>query len=809
LLRLRWSWRDLRARWLQVAAIALIIGIGSGTYSGLTSVSSWRTSSYDASYRALHMYDLRVELADGSYADADALVAAVRDIESASDLDDIEARLIEPTQVDASTSDELVLVPGRIVGVDVRDGGPHVNGVEPLAGRGLRDADDGANVAVLDEHFADEHGIDPGDSLLVSGEQRIDIVGRGLSPDDFIVIGDRGSLFADFAVLYAPLGTVQRLSGHPGQANDLVLTLRPSGDRDRVEADVRSALEEAFPDIGFTITPREDNEVLRLLYDDIDGDQRFYNIFAVLILAGAAFAAFNLIVRIVEAQRREIGIGMALGVPPAGIALRPLLVGAQVALLGVGFGVGVGLLIDYFMADLLRSFQPLPVWNTSFQPDVFVRGALLGLLLPFVATIFPVLRAVRVTPVDAISTTHRAARSGLAPLLRRLPLPGSSIVELPFRNVLREPRRTLLTAFGIAAAITTLVGVIGITDSFLVTIDRGDEEILGDTPDRLTVALDSFYPDTAAEVRAVTEAPSVGAAEPELMVGGTLAPGTDDEIEVLLSAIDFDSELWRPTAVEGALRTDEPGLVIAEKAANDLGLDVGDTVTLRHPRRQGLTGYTFVETELPVLAIHPNPYRFVAFIDRRWTDLMQAGGITNVVQVVPAPGSSVQDVQRELFGSPGVASVEPVSASAQAIRDRIGEALGIFTVIQAVVLLLALLIAFNSTAINMDERARENATMFAFGLRVRSVLGVAITESVIIGIIGTVLGVVLGRLLLEWLLRVLVPETFPDIGIDVYLAASTVATAIGLGVVAVALAPVFTLRRLRRMDIPATLRVVE
>jgi putative ABC transport system permease protein len=809
LLRLRWSWRDLRARWLQVAAIALIIGIGSGTYSGLTSVSAWRRTSYDASYRTLDMYDLRVELADGSYVDADALVAAVNAIDSASDLDNVEARLIQPTQVDASSSDELVLVPGRLVGVDVRVGGPHVNRVEALDGRNLEAADDGANVAVLGEHFADEHDISPGASLLVSGEHEIDIVGRGLSPDDFIVIGDQGSLFADFAVLYAPLGTVQQLSGRSGQANDVVLTVQSGGDRDRVEAQVRAALTEAFPDTGFTITPREDDEVLRLLYDDIDGDQRFYNIFAILILAGAAFAAFNLIVRIVESQRREIGIGMALGVPPSQIAVRPLLVGAQVALVGVVFGVAVGLLIDSFMADLLRSFQPLPVWNTDFQPGVFVRGAALGLLLPFVATVVPVLRAVRVAPVDAISTTHRAAGSGLAPLLRRVPLPGSSIVELPFRNVLREPRRTLLTAFGIAAAITTLVGVVGVIDSFLVTIDRGDEEILGETPDRLTVSLDSFYPDTSAQVQAVVEAPSVVAAEPGLRIGGALAPGTDDEIEVLLSAIDFDSEIWRPTAIEGMLRTDEPGLVIAEKAADDLDLDVGDPVTLRHPRREGAAGYTFVETELPVRAIHPNPYRFVAFVDRRWTELMGAGGIANMIQVVPAAGSSVEDVQRELFGTAGVASVDPVSAAADAIRDRIGEALGIFTVIQGMVLVLALLIAFNSTAINMDERARENATMLAFGLRVRSVLGVAVTESVIIGIIGTVLGVVFGRLLLEWLIRVLIPDTFPDIGIDVYLAGSTIATAIAFGVVAVAVAPLFTLRRLRSMDIPSTLRVVE
>ena len=35
--------------------------------------------------------------------------------------------------------------------------------------------------------------------------------------------------------------------------------------------------------------------------------------FAVLILLSAAFAAFNLIARLIEAQRRELGVGMALG----------------------------------------------------------------------------------------------------------------------------------------------------------------------------------------------------------------------------------------------------------------------------------------------------------------------------------------------------------------------------------------------------------------------------------------------------------------------------------------------------------------
>jgi putative ABC transport system permease protein len=222
-----------------------------------------------------------------------------------------------------------------------------------------------------------------------------------------------------------------------------------------------------------------------------------------------------------------------------------------------------------------------------------------------------------------------------------------------------------------------------------------------------------------------------------------------------------------------------------------------------------VAGYRLVESELPVLATHPNPYRFIAYVDDRWAGLFRLDGITNAIRVVPAPGHTDEDVQRALFDQPGVVSTEPVSAATDSIRDRMSEMLDVFAVVEGAVLLLALLIAFNSTSINMDERARENATMFAFGLPVRRVLLVNVVESLIVGVLGTVVGVLVGRGLLEWLIRVLLPSTFPAVGVTVYLSLSTLLTAVAFGVVAVAAAPVLTVRRLRRMDIPSTLRVME
>ena len=76
------------------------------------------------------------------------------------------------------------------------------------------------------------------------------------------------------------------------------------------------------------------------------------------LLVGAVAAAFNLTARLVEAQRREIGIAMALGMPRRRIAIRPLLVAmlfmmtgtlVQIALWGALF-VALGEFDEYYEA---------------------------------------------------------------------------------------------------------------------------------------------------------------------------------------------------------------------------------------------------------------------------------------------------------------------------------------------------------------------------------------------------------------------------------------------------------------------------
>lgn len=802
----RWSWRDLRARWLQVAAIALIIALGVGTSAGLTSTAKWRRLSYDASFERQRMFDIRAVVPTGTFVDADQLAAVGAALRERGLAAASAVQTEGPSQVDASSGRSTVLVPGRIVGVEARPGGAPVNRIDVVAGRGLRPGDSAATV--LDEHFAARRGIAPGDRLRLSGDRVLTVVGRGLMPEHFLVLSDQGVFVsdADYAITYVSVAEAGQLLGRPGGANVLVLRTAPGVSVREARRALTETAARLLPETSFTVTDRSHDRAYRLMYDDIDGDQRLYDIFAMLILLGAAFAAFNLTARIVEAQRREIGIGMALGVHGPALAVRPMMMGLQVAALGAALGALVGLGIGALMIGLLRDLFPLPEWLHPFQVGAFARAAALGLVLPFVATLGPVWRAVRVAPVEAISTGARASRHAHRGGERaRVAVSGHSIGVLPFRNVLRSPRRTILTALGIAASIAVLIGVIGMVDSFGATIDEARAELVTQSPRRVYVSLASFGPIDAAPVAAVRESPLVAETATELRLPARVRRG-DTVIDLLLTVGDVHSDIWQPTIDD---RRTGSGVVLTTKAIDDLGVAVGDTVDLRFPRRAGV-GYEMVTEPVRVVGSSPFPLRSLAWMDEPFgLELTGLAGVTNLVVAVPRADVSTAALERALFGVPGIASTQPVTQFADSIQKELDRALGILVVVEGAVLLLALLIAFNTASINADDRAREHATMFAFGLPVRSVAGLEVLESLLVGMLGTAVGLLLGWLLLHWMVTSLLPTTVPDLGIVTYLAPSTLVLAVLMGVLAVALAPLLTVRKLLRMDIPSTLRVVE
>ena len=801
----RWSVRDLRRRWLVVLAISLVIATGTATYAALGSTSVWRRASNDASFGLLHMHDLHVSLGEDSVVPAGQLQAVVSTLPHAAKVTATEERLVVPTQVEAVRAGKHVLVPGRLVGVPVPG---QLDRIHVAKGRALQAADGTVPAGILEEKFAAYHRLPPTGTLTLSGGRTVPYVGTGVSPEYFRVQSETGDVFsvANLGVVFMPINGVQTVAGRPGAVNDLVLTLKPGVSADAMKQELERALAERLPTSAATVETKADNAGYRLLYQDIDNDQRFWNIIAFLILGAAAFASFNLVTRMVEAQRREIGVGMALGVPPRTLAIRPMLLACEIAVLGALAGLGIGYLLDAWLRDVFMSVLPLPVWKTPFQLGTFLRASALGIALPVLAAAIPVRRAVRVEPVEAIRVGHLGGRGRLAPaLLRVLRLPGNSIRQLPLRNLVRTPRRTILTALGIAAAIVSLLATIGLIDSFSKTVQTSERELTRRGADRIAVQLDRFYPIDSPVIRGIASSGVAAEAVPEVRLPAT-ARANGKSLDLLVDAFDFGHALWTPT-VRGSTGT--PGIVLADKAAADLGVVPGDSVSVRLPVQADGAGFRLVDVPIQVAGTHPNPLRPLAYVDTRKLSSFGTSGTTNLVEVRPAAGTSADQGKDRLFRLAGVASVQAVRGAAQSFQDALKQFFDVLRVMELIALVLALLIAFNSASLSTEERARENATMFAFGLRPRSVLRAAAVEAGVTGLLGTVIGVIGGYLVVRWSVEVQLERTVPDLRVSPYLSMGTLITAVVIGVVVVAASALLTAPRLRRMDIPSTLRVVE
>jgi len=242
------------------------------------------------------------------------------------------------------------------------------------------------------------------------------------------------------------------------------------------------------------------------------------------------------------------------------------------------------------------------------------------------------------------------------------------------------------------------------------------------------------------QVLAIAAQPAVAEARPGLRLVAT-AGSARDEVDLIVDLLDFDRALWTPTLTDGdAEAVEDGGIVLAEKAAADLGVGPGDTINLQHPRREGRS-YQIVTSSIRVAAIHPSPFRYSAYLDLGRAGLFAMDGLTNVVEVARAPGVAEDDVKRALFQLTAVASAQSVTATSRLFEDALEQFIGILRVVELIVLVLALLIAFNTASISVDERRREHATMMAFGLRSRTVLGLTTAESMLTGLLGRLLGV--------------------------------------------------------------------
>ena len=176
-------------------------------------------------------------------------------------------------------------------------------------------------------------------------------------------------------------------------------------------------------------------------------------------------------------------------------------------------------------------------------------------------------------------------------------------------------------------------------------------------PDRLLVSLGGYERVGGRAVRDIVRLPETGSARAQNQLAVELESG-GERIDGVLTTFDPAAAGWTPSTPEGTFAATSTGVTLAPQAAKDLGVDVGDTIVVRHPLLEGDGSVRAVRSRVRVDALHGGTLRPLAYgASAAWDPRTGLRGLTNQVEVIPARGVTRDEAIRAIFAVPGVASV--------------------------------------------------------------------------------------------------------------------------------------------------------
>jgi putative ABC transport system permease protein len=213
-----------------------------------------------------------------------------------------------------------------------------------------------------------------------------------LDRERFLVVGvyETGERWRDSAAI-APLETVQRLASKRDVVTGVHVVVTPGRDPHAVAA----AIERELPQLA-AIETADDYAEVDQGFKIMDAANLAISLLAVGI---GAIGVMNTMIMSVFERTREIGILRAVGWRGRRILRMILLESLFLCLLAAAIGVGLGILAS-------RAVLLVPAVSSLLAPaytaEVFGRALAVGIAVAVAGALYPAVRAVRLSPMEAL-----------------------------------------------------------------------------------------------------------------------------------------------------------------------------------------------------------------------------------------------------------------------------------------------------------------------------------------------------------------------------------------------------------------------
>ncbi|MCE8546722.1 FtsX-like permease family protein [Ruegeria pomeroyi] len=712
--------RDLWRIKGQAVAIALVVAVGVL----LQVMQTGLVRSLDETRRA---YYERYRLAEVFAPVTRAPVHAAVDLRKIDGVAAVETRVAGAAMVDLPGA--AVPVRAQVASLPAQ-GAPRLNDVLLTDGRAL--SGERPDEILLLQSFARAHGLKPGDriSATMNGARHdFTVSGLAVSPE-FIYTTAPGELVPDdrrFAVLWMTRTALEAAFDMDGAFNEALLSLSRGTEPDAVMAEVDRLLDRYGGTGAYHLDDLPSN---KFVVEEISGIKRTSKTVPPVFMAVAAFLLYIVISRLVDAERKEIGLMKAFGYTSWEVGAHYLKMVLVIAVGGAVLGGVLGILAGRWMVDLYMLYYKFPFLLFRLDPSSFAIGFAVSVLAASAGGLLVLRRVFALTPAVAMRAAAPADYS------RARPLGGwmGRVLDQPTRMVLRRLARQPLRMGGAIAGVGAATALGAAMASLLASYDTMVEMSFG-VIDRSDVTVTFIHPIAEQSRHDLAAIPGVIEVEPIRVVNAVLRNGRHS-YRGAVNGMTVAPRLYRAVDADMAdipIRAD--GIILSTGLARALDIQAGDRLTLdvREGRRPIV--------EVPVSGISESligspAYMEIGALNRLLKEPLRISGA--FLRVDPVRGD---EVYRILKDRPMVAGVALKSESRAALRKMMDQGAGAMRYVMAVIAgVITFGVIYNAARVAQAERERDLAGLRVLGFTRGEVAFVLLGELAAVVVLAMPLG---------------------------------------------------------------------
>ena len=718
--------RDLWGMRGQALAIVFVILSGVATYVSMTGVM-------DSLQQTLRTYYAEYRFADGFATVRRAPEHLLERIREIPGINTAETRVVSRVNLEIAGFDEPVS--GTLVSVP--------DGIQPVLNRlfireGRLVQPGRENEVVLNEPFAEAHGLKPGDRItaIMNGRYRdLVIVGIALSPE-FLMQIDPASIFPDpqrYGVMWMGRSALEAAYDMDGAFNDVAFALGPGADIDEIIDRLDRLL---MPYGGQGAFGREDQQSHFFITEEFNQLERTATILPLIFLGVAAFMLNIVISRLISLQREQIAVLKAFGYRTVDIGVHYGKLVLIIVLTGATAGTLLGFWLGRQLGGLYLRYYRFPYLEYTLQPSMVLTAATLTVGAALIGVAYAVRIAAKLPPAEAMRPAPPATYR--ATLVERLGLQRffSQSTRMIMRDLERRPLKALLTILGISSSCAILIMGLFFYDSFdyVIHVQYG----LSQRED-LTVTFTD--PTSRAAISELKSLPGVLHAEPFRTVPVKLRHG-HLSYQTGIEGVSPDTHLRRliDTELQPVFIPPE-GLVITERLARILGVQPGDEVIVEVQEGRRNT------RSVPVAGLTQQFVGVAAYMDMEAANRLAGIGQAISGAFLMIDTSFEKEITDSLNDRPRVAGIAFQDRVIRAFRETTAQTMLTYTLILSLFAgIIAFGVVYNSARILLSERDRELASLRVLGFTKGEVTYILLGELAIMIMLSIPLGLVLGAL---------------------------------------------------------------